>query len=102
MVRSELVKTNKIYDIVEPQTSVEYSNKYKMEGSNMVLNKCLLYEGEEGPNLKVGQQWRKLGLGRWKDHGDFNFLRVKIISNAGIQQDGTLLAIIRFFGKINR
>ena len=30
-----------------------------MEGSNMVLFKCLLY-GEEGPNLKVGQQWRKL------------------------------------------
>jgi hypothetical protein len=77
LVRSELVQTNKIYDIVKPQTSVEYSNKYKLEGSDMVVNKCLLYEGEEGPNLKVGQQWRKLGLGRWKDHGDFNFLRVK-------------------------
>ena len=81
LVKSKYIKTNKLYDIVNPEKSVAYSNKYNIGESNMIVNKCLLYPGEEGPNLPEGTQWREVGLGRWNEHSKFTLYRVKESQN---------------------
>ena len=88
IVKSEFIKTNKIYDIVSPQMHFDYSNKYKLEKGSAIFNECLLHPNEPGPNLPEGVLWRKVGLGRWNQYSDFVNYRVRA-------QRGCMLELIK-------
>ena len=86
MIKSEFIKSSRTYDLSKPEKSMEFSNNYQLDNETNVtqLTNCLLTDKEDMEfDMKIGQQWRKLGLGRWNksDVNDFTYHRVRRENN---------------------
>ena len=86
LIKSSFIKSSRTYDLSIPDKKIEFSNSYDLDNDEKItqITTCLLKNNEDTEfKLPLGEQWRKLGLGRWnKGEGEkFSFHRIRRENN---------------------
>jgi len=82
LVKSSFIKSSRTYDLSIPEKKIDFSNSYDINSDENItqITNCLLNKNEDNEfKFPLGEQWRKLGLGRWNkgDENKFSFNRIR-------------------------